>query len=111
MGNIRNVKFAALDKKNEFTKLNSSVEFISRQNINIEGPFDRFQIVQIALTVCRSLEKIFDNNDNTFKIYNSYCPKGVQLGFYLQNDKNFRKLLISGQNEEQVLDYIFSCIV
>ena len=108
MGGIKNVKFAALDKNNEFEKLNDSLEFISKANINIKGPFDRYQIVQIALIVRRRLEKEFDNNKEVIEIYNNYCREGVQLGYYLRNDTHFHQLLSNKNNEKQILDYILS---
>lgn len=108
MGGIKNVRFAALDKNNEFVKLNNSVKFISNRNINIKGPFDKYQSIQIALIISRCLEKGFKDNEKKFDIYNSYCPEGVRLGIYLQSDINFHQLLLKEQDEEQILNYILN---
>ena len=108
MGGIKNVKFAAFDKDNEFTNLNKSVDFITKQNIVMTGPFDELQIVQIALIVCRRLEQTLGDNERVFNIYNGYCPEGVRLGIELKGDARFHRLLSDEHDENQILSYILS---
>ena len=110
MGGIKSVKFAALDKHNEFAKLNTSVEFIAERNIAIEGPFAKYQEVQIALIVCRRLEMGFGDNEKIHRIYDNYCPVGAEMGYRLKDDAQFKNLLSYGENDE-ILDHVIGMIV
>jgi tRNA(Arg) A34 adenosine deaminase TadA len=108
MGRIRHLKFAARDKYAGATCLNTSMNYIIKENIIVEGPHELLEIIQIALSICRRLDRGFLHNDTFFNMYQSYSPKGCEIGKRLYYEKSLSKMINNNCTSQEVYNYILS---
>lgn len=110
MSYLKHVKFAASDKYSGAVCLNAATPYIQDQNIQIAGPFEPLQDIQVALLIHRRLSVGFSLDDQFTRLYGSYCPKGVALGVRLFRDPYFQGMLASCDTAGLIIDYMFSQI-
>jgi tRNA(Arg) A34 adenosine deaminase TadA len=106
MGNIRNVKFAAKDRFAGATQINKSLEYIKSKKINIEGPIDYLEYVQICL---QSYYELMNNNTKSEKIlieWEKDCRKGIKIAKKLYENKLLEKYCKENRDMEYVYNEI-----
>ena len=103
---IRRVRYAAKDGFAGAVCLNNAMEYIISQKIEINGPDEILQILQIALVIYRRLELNFTHNDQFFEMYQLYCPEGIDLGNKLFSDNSFNDMVKENILAEVIYDYI-----
>jgi len=102
----KKVKFAALDPYGGATGLNSQDTY----NLQIEGPFEGLQNIQVALTVYRSMKLNLTVVNRTIEMYKNICDTGVDLGKKLYNDDVFNNMMNEPEmiSDEELFNYMFS---
>jgi len=106
MGSIKNVKFAARDRWAGATALNDSIGYIKKKNISVEGPFERIEIVQIAI------QTYFEMQERSAVVlldaWTEDCPVGVDIGKRMFESRALDKQIKENTAASVVYDYIFN---
>jgi tRNA(Arg) A34 adenosine deaminase TadA len=92
MGNIRFLKYAARDRFGGATALNKMHEYTKSKNINIEGPIEQLEYIQICLLSYYELSN--DSSDKSEKLLMEFakdCKKGVLVARKLYENKILEK--------------------
>lgn len=92
MGNIRHFKFAAQDRYGGATELNDRSNYVKSKNIQIEGPFEQLEAVQIVLSTYYELEKNMPNYEHLLAQMELVSPQGVNTGKLLFKERILRSL-------------------
>ena len=100
----KKVKFAALDPYAGATKLN----VLHSYNLEIDGPFDYLQEMQVALTVYRGMKLNMSFIKRTIEMYINICEKGVNLGKKLFYDVRFTEMMNkkTSVTDEELFNYM-----
>ena len=101
----KKLKFAALDPYAGATRLNVQHNY----DLEIHGPFDGLQNIQVALSVYRGLKLNMSFVYRTIEYYNNICESGVNLGKRLYEDAVFNDMINQKVcvPDEELFDYMF----
>jgi hypothetical protein len=81
---------------------------MNEYGLEIKGPFEGLQDIQIALLIYRGLGLNLSFVRNRIPKYEAVCKSGVSLGIRLCDDSIFHELIsTSSVSTEEVIDYMF----
>lgn len=109
MGSIRHVKYAARDGWAGATELNTSMNYIKRKRIVVEGPFEGLEEIQITLHSYFELEHHYHSNV-VLDSFTTYCPKGVSLAHTLYETKTLREFAKRNESVENIFNYLMNLL-
>ena len=110
MGNIRFVKFAARDKYGGATSINETHEYTRSKNIQIEGPFEQLEYLQICLFSYYELKNNPEKCEILLSDFEKDCYKGVLIAREFFQNKTLDKYEKEGKNIEYVYNKIIERI-
>ncbi|MGI6562680.1 MAG: nucleoside deaminase [Clostridia bacterium] len=96
MGNVRHCKYAARDRYAGAARYTEHSDYVKSKNIQIEGPHDILEAVQIALHTYFELDKSINRYEHILSQMTLDCPQGVLAGREL-----FKKGVLQKLAEEQ----------
>ena len=103
MGSIKRVKYAARDNYAGATGLNECLDYIKNKKIQIHGPYEDLELVQIAIHVCYELHR--DKHANILlQSWKQFCEKGVLKGEHLYHNHILQNM--TSHEFKDVYDYI-----
>jgi tRNA(adenine34) deaminase len=103
----KKVKFAAVDPYAGATHLNAEKNY----NLQIDGPFEPLQKLQVALAIYRGLKLKLPHVKRTMQMYQGICDPGIQLGNKLYYDNEFDEMInnpVNRASDEDLINYMFS---
>lgn len=105
-GYMKKVKFAMRDNYVGAKRINEQIEQFRKQNIEILGPVEELEILEIALIVYRRLLIGFSHNETFFKSFSEYCPEGLEIGQGLYEDNKFKTMIAENISPIEIFDYV-----
>ena len=101
----KKVKFASLDPYGGAVKFNTQHNY----GLQIEGPFEGLQDIQVALAIYRGLKLNMSFVNRTIEMYKDICGTGVKLGKMLYADMNFTEMIDKKicVTDQELVDYMF----
>jgi tRNA(adenine34) deaminase len=107
IGNIRFVKYAARDRSAGATSLNEIHEYTKSKKINIEGPFDQLEYIQICLQSYFELKNSHEKTERILSLFEEVCKNGVSIARKLYKNKTLENF--SEKNKD--IEYVFNILM